>query len=147
MIIERLSTDIKAMWIKYMKLLGFIYWSDFKVLLFLENSLLQKLHVIGFFPSRTTSMCEFKAHFFIKSAPHLSHLNGFWRVCFLHELLQCVTLNYFPIKPASHLNGFCPSWTKSRLLFDPKLSTQILHLKGFLPSWIAVTCRFRCTFW
>ena len=45
-----------------------------------------------------TSMCEFKANFFIKSAPHLSHLNGFWRVWFLHKLVQCVTLNYFPIK-------------------------------------------------
>ena len=140
---------------------------------FLENSLLQKLHLNGFFPSRTTlmfpfplmncsnmyllfyffrkhfitkitlewflsliitSMCEFKAHFFIKSAPHLSHLNCFRRVYFLHEKRQCVTLNYFPIKRASHLNGFCPSWTKSRLLFDPKLSTQILNLKGFLPS-------------
>ena len=27
--------------------------------------------------SGTTSMCEFQAHFFKKSAPHTSHLNGF----------------------------------------------------------------------
>ena len=118
----------------------------------------------------TTSMCEFKAHFFIKSAPHLLHLfSSFWFKAInanMWTTSMCELQANFFVKSAphlSHLNGFCPSWTTSRLLFDPKLPTKLtfkhfynvklgywksfvtilawiwlfliwLHLNGFFPS-------------
>ena len=97
---------------------------------FLKNSLLQKLHLRG--SSRTNSMCEFKTHFFIKSAPHLLHLfSSFWSKAVnenmwttsMYELQANFFIQFAP--HLSHLNGFCPSWTTSRLLFDPKLPTKL----------------------
>ena len=90
-----------------------------------------------------TSMCEFKAHFFIKSSPHLSHLNGFWRVCFL----QCVTLNYFPI---SLCQGFLPSWTDvifiQVIVFSPMVFPSMGQFCTFLRL-KKILCHNICTSW